>query len=268
MDGSTLPISTIPAPEPMLLPQGDGHLFAVIHRTMSPARARVLMCPPLLQEHVRSYRFFAQLATQWARQGVEVIRFDYSGTGDSSGASVELAVDRAISDIRHAWNALVASGDGVPRIIFGVRMGALLADHTIGDGLDADMAWWWQPVLSGADWIAEASAIDARERQSQSRFPLQPGPSGITGELMGHFVDPRLPDEMALLKWADTRVPSMWLLDSEHALEPRMDTENVIRLPPAFDAWAGQVDYENIIPVRLADAATERLFACLPRTAT
>lgn len=267
MDGSALPITSIPAPEPMLLPQGDGHLFAVVHRSMLPARARILMCPPLLQEHVRSYRFFAQLAVQWARQGAEVIRFDYAGTGDSSGAGVELAVDRAIGDIRHVWNALVATGDGVPRIVCGVRMGALLAGHAIRDGLDADMAWWWQPVLSGAGWIEEASAIDARERQSQSRFPLQPGPIGVAGELMGHFIDPRLPDEIRRLQWADTRVPAMWLLDSEHALESRMGVENVIRLPLAFDAWAGQVDYENIIPVRLADAATEHLFARLPGAA-
>ena len=124
-----------PAVEPMLLPQGDGYLFVARHRAAPPPRARVLLCPPLLQEQIRSYRFFAQLADQWARRGIEVIRFDYSGTGDSSGSGVEFSIDRATRDIRQAWDALVDVGDGVPRVLCGVRMGALLGALAIRDGL-------------------------------------------------------------------------------------------------------------------------------------
>ncbi|MBS0226370.1 MAG: alpha/beta hydrolase [Proteobacteria bacterium] len=256
-----------PGVEPMLLPQGDGQLFAVRHRTATPPRARVLLCPPLLQEQIRSYRFFAQLANQWARRGIEVVRFDYSGTGDSSGSGVEFSIDRAIEDIRRVWEALIAAEDGVPRVLCGVRMGALLAALAIRNGLDADIAWWWQPVLSGATWVEETSTIDTRERQSRSRFPLKPAPAAITGELMGHVIDPRLPAALKQLQWPDVSRPSMWLLDSEHALEPRMDTDDVVRLPLAFDTWAGQVDFETIIPVRLADTASERLIARLPGVA-
>ncbi len=258
---------TTPGIEPMLLPQGDTHLFAVRHRSATPPRARVLLCPPLLQEQIRSYRFFAQLAEQWARRGIEVIRFDYSGTGDSCGLGVEFSVERAVRDIRRVWDALLRPDDHVPRVLCGVRMGALLGALAIRDGLDADMAWWWQPVLLGATWVGETTAIDARERQSRSRFPLKPGPNAITGELMGHVIDPRLPGALKRLQWPDPRLPSMWLLDSEHALEPNMDAGDVVRLPLAFDAWAGQVDFETIIPVRLADAATERLLARLPGVA-
>lgn len=254
--------------EPMLLPQGDGHLFAARHRGVSVPRARILLCPPLLQEHIRSYRFFAQLAGLWASRGVEVIRFDYSGSGDSSGSGVEFSIERAIHDIRQAWDALLAPDDGVPHVICGVRMGALLAAHAIRDGLDADAAWWWQPVISGAAWLEEISTIDARERQSSSRFPLRPGPKGNSGELMGHFIDPRLPGELRKLQWSNVQLPSTWLIDSKHALESCMDVEDVVRLPLAFDAWASQVDFETVIPIRKADAATERLFARLPETAT
>ena len=252
----------------MLLPQGDGHLFVARHRSATPAHARVLLCPPLLQEQIRSYRFFAQLADQWARRGVEVIRFDYSGTGDSSGSGVEFAIDRAIRDIRHVWDALVRGDGSVPGVLCGVRLGALLAAHAVQDGLDADAAWWWQPALSGATWLGETAAVDARERRSRSRFPLQAGPTASTGELMGHLVDPRLPNDLQRLCWPDVQLPSMWLLDSEHALEPCMAVEDVVRLPLAFDAWAGQVDFETIIPVRLAEAATEHLFSRLPGVAT
>lgn len=253
-----------PGIEPMLLPQGDGHLFVARHRSATLPRARILLCPPLLQEQIRSYRFFAQLADQWARHGAEVIRFDYSGTGDSSGSGVEFSIDRAVRDIRQVWDTLIGRDDDIPRVLCGVRMGALLAAHAMHDGLDADTAWWWQPVLSGATWLEESAAVDVRERQSRSRFPLHPGPTAVSGELMGHVIDPRLPAALGQLQWPDVRLPSVWLLDSMHALEPCMDVDDVVRLPLVFDAWAGQVDFETIIPARLADAATVRLFTRLP----
>lgn len=249
--------------EPMLLPRGDGHLFAARHRGAAPLRARVLLCPPLLQEQIRSYRFFAQLAGQWARHGIEAVRFDYSGSGDSSGTSADFGIAGAIADIRHAWEATMRHDDGVPRLVCGVRMGGLLAAHAIRDGLDADMAWWWQPVSSGAQWLDEMTAIDARERRSRSRFPLRPAPEAVAGELMGHAVDPRLPAELRALHWPELRIPSTWLLDSQHALEPHMAADDVVRLPLAFDTWPDQVDFEAIIPVRQADTATARLLARL-----
>lgn len=252
----------------MLLPIDDGHIFAVRHCGASPPRARVLLCPPLLQEQIRSYRFFAQLADQWARRGIEVIRFDYSGTGDSSGMGVEFSVDNAVRDIRHVWDTLLHSRDDVPRVLCGVRLGALLAALAIRDGLVADLAWWWQPVLDGAAWVEEMSGIDRRERQSRSRFPLKPGPMAVTGELMGYVIDPRLPDELRQWHWPDIRLPTAWLLDSEHAIDPCMDADDVIRLPLVFDTWASQVDFEAIIPVRQAVAASEHLFARLTGVAT
>ena len=252
----------------MLLPQGDGHLFAVRHRCMTPPRALALLCPPLLQEHARSYRFFAQLAEQWARHGIEVIRFDYTGSGDSSGSTRDYGVERAIHDIRHAWDRLVPSCCGIPRIICGVRMGGLLAAHAIDRGLDADMAWWWQPVSSGSAWVSALEAIDACERQSRSRFPLQAGPRALPGELMGHALDPDCVEALRSLQWPPLSLPSTSLLGSEGALEPWMRAGDTIRLPLAFDDWPTQVDFEAIIPIRLADTVNERLFARLGEDAT
>ncbi|PNS08135.1 serine aminopeptidase domain-containing protein [Solilutibacter silvestris] len=259
---------TTPQIEPLLLPQGDGHLFAVRHRCAMPLRARVLLCPPLLHEHARSYRFFAQLAEHWARHGIEVIRFDYSGSGDSSGSTRDFASAGAIRDIRHVWDALVPVEEGVPRIICGVRMGSLFAAHAIAGGLDADMAWWWQPALSGAAWVDALEMIDARERQSPSRFPLRTGPQARVGELMGYDLDPQCIGDLRRLQWPLLSLPTTCLLESDGALQSWMRAVDVIRLSLAFDAWPWQVDFEAIIPVRLADPASERLFSRLQEATT
>lgn len=249
--------------EPRLLPRGDGYLFMARHRSLGPPRARVLLCPPLLQEQVRSFRFLAQLAGQWARHGVETIRFDYLGSGDSSGSTREFTVEHAIADIRHVWDATVRREDGIPQVICGVRMGCLLAAHAIRDGLDADLAWWWQPVASGGEWLDEMTVIDARERSSRSRFPLQAAAEAVEGELMGHAIDSRLPADLRTMAWPRIATPSTWLLDGLHGPPPHAAPEDVVRLPLAFEAWPDQVDFKTIIPVRHADAITAQLLVRL-----
>ena len=254
--------------EPRLLRHGDGQLFVARHRGIGPPRARLLLCPPLLQEQIRSYRFLSQLAGQWARHGVETVRFDYRGSGDSSGSTREFGLDRAVADIRRVWDAMVPREEGVPRIVCGVRMGCLLAAHAIRNGVDADLAWWWQPAPSGGAWLDEMSAIDARERGSRSRFPLQAAPVAIAGELMGYAIDPRLPAELRAMAWPSIATPSTWLLDSRQAVPPGAAADDVVRLPLAFETWPDQVDFETIIPVRQADAVTARLLARLGEQST
>lgn len=252
----------IPAIEPLLLPHGDGHLFAIRHRCCGPLRARLLLSPPILQEHARSYRFFAQFAEQLAQRGVEVIRFDYRGSGDSSGASTTFTPSTAIADIRAVWDALMDDDAQVPRILCGVRFGSLLAAHAIEHGVPADLAWWWQPVMSGERYLDDMEAIDWSERTSRSRFPNGPAPDAVPGELMGFALDPACLQEVRSLRWPNANVPTTWLIESDREWDPAMHGD-AMRLPSAYSAWSGQVDFEAIIPIKLAAPVCDRLVASL-----
>ena len=66
-------------------------------------------CQPLGHEYIRAHRTFNQLAAGLARAGFPVLRFDYSGTGDSSGADEMGSVKRWMADVREAM------GVGPPR---------------------------------------------------------------------------------------------------------------------------------------------------------
>ena len=52
----------------------------------SVARGAVVLAPPLGKEQVDSYRGLVLLAQRLCARGLLVLRFDYPGTGDSSGA--------------------------------------------------------------------------------------------------------------------------------------------------------------------------------------
>ena len=62
--------------------------FHVAQR-LQPRSTAVLLCNPFGEEASRSHRTFRVLATQLERTGFSVLRFDYSGTGDSLGRTAK-----------------------------------------------------------------------------------------------------------------------------------------------------------------------------------
>src|SRR3546814_15057778 len=61
----------------------ERRLFGVLHPAVGSTRDQVLMCPPLLNEHTRSYRFFSQMAGLLGDDGVACLSLNYPGNGDT-----------------------------------------------------------------------------------------------------------------------------------------------------------------------------------------
>jgi pimeloyl-ACP methyl ester carboxylesterase len=102
-------------------------LFGLHHRPGGPQRRRVafLLCQPLGYEALCSYRAFRLIAEQLCGAGFHVLRFDYTGTGNSAddalgGASLGEDIDAAIESLK--------ATAGVEQVcLLGLRAGALLA---------------------------------------------------------------------------------------------------------------------------------------------
>ena len=136
--------------EPLFFASEGFHLFGVLHLPGGATRQRgIVLCHPFAEEQKQGYRVFVELARRLARAGFPCLRFDYRGTGDSSGSFSEFSLSGAVRDIRSAA-ALLAERTGCRRLgLVGLRLGGSLAWRALQDGLEADRLVLWHPVLDG-----------------------------------------------------------------------------------------------------------------------
>jgi predicted ATP-grasp superfamily ATP-dependent carboligase/alpha/beta superfamily hydrolase len=175
----------------MYLGGADSPLFAVLH-TDTAAAARnciAVICPPLGFEYTHSHRSVRHLADALARSGVQALRIDYHGTGDSPGS--DLDPDRVahwLQSIRQAIDEARRIGNGVPVCLLGIRLGATLA-AIIASELEVEWLIEWFPVLSGRRYVREQQAI------AQSVQTINPSPDAPL-EPAGFMLTKQTQDEL------------------------------------------------------------------------
>jgi alpha-beta hydrolase superfamily lysophospholipase len=108
---------------------GAERLFGWLHLPeQSGAQMGIVMCKPFGYEAVCMHRSWREFADEFAALGFPVIRFDYAGTGDSSGEDPGAdRMDQWTDDVLAAL-ATLRRQTGVREIcLFGMRLGVLLA---------------------------------------------------------------------------------------------------------------------------------------------
>ncbi len=158
-------------------------LFGLYHEPGGerPRDSAVLLCGPGPQEYMSSHWAVRKLAAALARGGFHVMRFDYSGTGDSAGETGTATLADWRSDIALAVEELRDLA-GVRRIaVVGYRLGAALAAQAEIKVRDLVL---WEPVIFGAGYLAELRDAHRRLFEHCLYPPAAAGP-GQGGELMG-----------------------------------------------------------------------------------
>jgi alpha-beta hydrolase superfamily lysophospholipase len=147
---------------PVLFHCGAGACIGWFHAGASPRRrVAVVMCRPIGYEALCSYRTYTQLAETLSTAGFDVLRFDYHGTGDSSGGDADpQRVDAWLASIRAAIDTACRLAGTTQVALFGMRFGATLAVHAaLGrGGMDALMLW--APCPSGRAFVREMRAAE------------------------------------------------------------------------------------------------------------
>ncbi len=136
----------------MMFGRAPRSLFGVYHppRTAKARRAGVVLCYPFGQEYMRAHRAFRQLALWLSGAGFHVLRFDYSGTGDSAGDDSEASLAQWALDASIAADELKDTAE-VTRVAFvGLRLGAAVAALAAASRGDVDQVVLWDPVVDGA----------------------------------------------------------------------------------------------------------------------
>lgn len=89
------------------------------------------------------------------------LRFDYHGTGDSSGSDYEPGrVDAWLASVGHAIDEARRLTGAAAVVLIGVRLGSLLAIYTAAQRTDISALVAWAPVASGRARVRELRAFE------------------------------------------------------------------------------------------------------------
>ncbi len=137
-------------------------LLGFYHAPADPSTPRalaVVLCNPIGFESMSMHRTYRHLAERLSAQGIAALRFDYDGTGDSSGRSEDSGRVRAwLGSIKAALQE-VRSRSGADKVaLFGARFGGTLATLAATESGDVDALVVWAPVVSGRIHVRELRA--------------------------------------------------------------------------------------------------------------
>lgn len=171
-------------------------LFGVYDAPGRMSRRGVVLCPAWGNEHLRAHKAMRRLAVLLADAGFHVLRFDYYGTGDSGGDTLDARPSEFAADARTAIEELRDVG-GVTRVsLVGLRLGAMVAARAVAGRRDVDRVVLWDPVLDPAEHLEELLT-------GYGRHPApEPGTDGVL-EASGFALSPAFRDELAALWDAD-----------------------------------------------------------------
>lgn len=220
----------------------DRWLAAMHHRPSGKANGRaVLIINPLGQEAVRAHRLLRVLADRLARQGAQVLRFDFHGCGDSSGDDLDGDLHGWQGDLRaaHAWLARCPGVEAVAwlGIRLGFAVGWLAASHWHAHTpFDVDRSSvplpdrliGWDPVVSGQAYLDDLWANHQQALRRAFSLPTVPDrqlkrqrAESMLSEAMGFALSPLLVSQIRSLDeqdWEDLPVAQVKVLLSNGAL--------------------------------------------------
>ena len=176
---------------PFFFGKANKPLFGMLHPPGKASRAHgaAVVCPPFGPEYVRAHRALRELARRLAADGLCTVRFDYYGTGDSSGREDEGSPEQWLDDIDAALLEAKEAGEGGGVCLVGLRLGAALAVLACLRRRDIERLVLWDPVVVGRSYHAELL------QRHRALVAERPRPKGyhvpdLPTELLGSPVTP------------------------------------------------------------------------------
>ncbi len=198
-------------------------------------RGAFMLCRPWGQEATRTAAMFRVLSERLARQGCDVLRFDYHGTADSPGEEQDQSLSDWVEDILAAHTQLLANSKGPVRW-FGMGLGANLALRASARTATAPShVVLWEPVTNGPDYLQ--SLYEGHRAELSREFGyhwdqlLQQGRVSepqAPGDVLGFAMGPSLVAELAQIQ----ELPVAPALRRGMTLTCALHAEQLQALPP------------------------------------
>ena len=147
----------------------DRAKYGIFHPALGDGRAGrgVVLCNSYGDEAIRSHRVLRHTAETMTHNRWNVLRFDYYGSGDSSGAHQSLMPEQSVSDIEDAIRELETVADLGGVFLLGLRLGGTLAMRAATRRADVRGVILWDPIVDGAGFVAEL-----KEKNSEGDGPF------------------------------------------------------------------------------------------------
>lgn len=231
---------SIGAWQPLWIGDDSRQLYAALHPA-AQARVGILMAPPLLHEQPRSRRVLAEIASYVAELGLPCLRFDWFGTGDSTGTGMQHDVAAMHADLAVAAQALRVQS-AVERVVVLAWRGAALATCTWGGARDGVAALaLWEPIVDGAAWLAALDESDRAERRY--RYGAGQG-TAHDGYLMGFPTSQAWRSGIARARVAAPLPVPLWTVARATSVDPLL-VQRRFELPPDAPRFDDGIGIEN-----------------------
>lgn len=124
-----------------------------------PLDTCLVICPPLAVEYMSTYRSLRYVADYFALAGIPVMRFDYHGTGDSSGFNLDgNRLPDWINSIEECYQQVKAL-TGCSKVgLLGLRIGATFA-ALAAEKLELEFMILWASLDLGKRFVREIRAV-------------------------------------------------------------------------------------------------------------
>lgn len=178
----------------------DRHLFGIFDEPASDCARDmgVVLCYPFGADYAAAFRSFRILAIRLARSGFHVLRFDYLGTGDSSGDVEDASISQWIGDVTCAVQEIKDAFQLREVSLVGLSLGATLAALAATSCKHVNRLVVWDPVINGEDYMAHHSALHRAWMDRAIRDGRNVRTNG--NELLGYQLTQRLRQDFGGLK--------------------------------------------------------------------
>jgi alpha-beta hydrolase superfamily lysophospholipase len=187
---------------------GGRSLLGTLHSSprLRARSAAVLLCNPFGEEASRAHRTYRVLATQLEQAGYATLRFDYSGTGDSSGDDHDATIDLWLADIMAAADQLRADSRASRLVVVGLRLGATLAGLATSRGaLRPRHLILCDPIVDGRAYLNDlvtAHRSYMRSELASWNDRLEVSADGRPAEALGARISPALGAQLGAIDLA------------------------------------------------------------------
>ena len=234
----------------------DRQLFGCYHPARGVSTGAVVICPSWGTEYQYAHRALRMLARRLAERGLHVLRFDYTGVGDSWGDTTDGDMDAWALDVGTAVTELRSMSQASTVDLVGLRIGAAVAASAATRLAHIRRVVLWDPVIDGRSWTrAHSSRAAGAHSSSAVEFGKQLVAAKLLNQLNGIDAEsyPALDDNDVLV--LETTGP-----DGD-AVPPDGPRTTRMRLPDSSPWVEDQSIWSGLVPVKAIAAIADWLTA-------